>query len=66
MEIFINNKSYFTEDNKLLPLLESLHLFRPKGIAIAVNDTIVSKSEWSAFSIKENDKVMIIQATQGG
>lgn len=37
-----------------------------KGIAIAVNHSVVSKSDWSNTQLKENDNITIIKATQGG
>ena len=37
-----------------------------KGIAIAINQQVISKDRWSSYIINENDKVMIIKATQGG
>ena len=42
------------------------HLLDSKGIAIAVNQTVISKSEWSKTQLKENDNIAIIKATQGG
>tara|TARA_B100000809_G_scaffold119529_1_gene117777 strand:+ start:9134 stop:9337 length:204 start_codon:yes stop_codon:yes gene_type:complete len=37
-----------------------------KGIAIALNHTVISKSEWNNVLLKENDSILIIKATQGG
>ncbi len=36
------------------------------GIAVAVNNTIVSKNLWESKTLSEHDHVLIIQATQGG
>ena len=36
------------------------------GIALAVNEKVVPKTEWEKFLLKENDKIIIIKATQGG
>ena len=36
------------------------------GIALAVNEKVVPKKEWEKFELKENDKVLLIKATQGG
>lgn len=38
----------------------------PKGLAIAVNNNIVPKTEWETFNLKENDNVVIIRAACGG
>lgn len=37
-----------------------------KGIAVAVNNTVRSKSDWERVFILPNDEVLIIKATQGG
>jgi sulfur carrier protein len=37
-----------------------------KGIAIAVNFTVIQKSDWGKTKLKENDNITIIKATQGG
>ncbi|MBZ0204027.1 MAG: sulfur carrier protein ThiS [Ignavibacteria bacterium] len=38
----------------------------PKGIAVALNDTILPKSKWSETILKENDRIEIVHAVQGG
>ena len=37
-----------------------------KGIAVAVNQTIVSKSDWPGCTLRHGDQVILIKATQGG
>ncbi|NRA11950.1 MAG: sulfur carrier protein ThiS [Crocinitomicaceae bacterium] len=50
----------------------SIHLLLQKvntsdnGIAIAINDTIVPKNNWKTQCLNQNDKLLIIKATQGG
>ena len=39
---------------------------KQNGIAVAINDTIVPKSEWARTNLKANDNLLIIKATQGG
>ncbi|WP_372754149.1 sulfur carrier protein ThiS [Mariniflexile sp.] len=36
------------------------------GIAVAINQQIISKSNWSAQKLQDGDTILIIQATQGG
>jgi sulfur carrier protein len=36
------------------------------GIAIAVNEQVISRRKWDEFIVQENDKILIIKATQGG
>jgi thiamine biosynthesis protein ThiS len=37
---------------------------KTKGIAIAINDTVIPKSNWNSHPLKETDTVLIIFATQ--
>lgn len=37
-----------------------------KGSAIAVNQKIISRSEWCNYQLQENDQVSLFQAIAGG
>lgn len=37
-----------------------------KGIAVALNSTIVPKQKWSDTVLNENDAIEIVHAVQGG
>jgi sulfur carrier protein len=37
-----------------------------KGVAIAVNNTVIPRTTWNVFQLNENDTITIIRATQGG
>ena len=39
---------------------------RQKGIAVAVNNSVIPRTEWAEHRLKQNDNVLIIKATQGG
>ena len=67
MNVIVNNKTETTElQEKLLSLLARLNLSEKQGIAVAVNNSVVSKTNWDNYELKENDKITIIRATQGG
>ena len=36
------------------------------GVAIAINNQIISKDSWDKHTLNQNDKVLLIKATQGG
>ncbi len=38
----------------------------PKGIAVALNETIIPKQKWESVLLNENDEVEIVHAVQGG
>jgi len=67
MTININKEpKTISADSCLLQLLESVKLIDQKGVAIAVNDQVITRSNWEQLQLKENDKITIIKATQGG
>jgi len=66
MEIKVNSQKKIVNDNCLLSLVKDLLGEKTSGIAIAVNETIIPKTLWHTTSLKENDAVLIIKATQGG
>jgi len=66
MEISLNNLKRSINSSSLFALLNEVLGEKTKGTAVAVNDTVVPKTEWEKYELKENDKVIIIKATQGG
>lgn len=68
MELKINNQLVqFNTD--ALSIQSMLDIYRPhkqKGIAVAVNQCVVSKDNWSDYLLTNNDDILIITATQGG
>ena len=67
MELIVNNKTENLQaGNKLSQMLLQLNLLDKRGIAVAVNNAVISKPDWEQFELKENDKITIIRPTQGG
>lgn len=67
MEVLINNQPIFVqEDTSLQSLLSSNNFTYKKGIAVAVNNKVVAKTNWNKYQIQQNDKITIIRASQGG
>lgn len=66
MQLVVNNKTGEYTHEYLSQLLQELALFTAKGIAVAVNNKVVPKSNWESFHLNENDTITIIRATQGG
>ena len=67
MEVIFNQQTIQLPD--AITLAEALALFgiqQPAGIAVAVNDDVIPKSEWSGCILSPSDEVFIIRATQGG
>lgn len=66
MKIWVNQNEYQSTSSNLLALLEELEKATKTGIAVAINNKIITKSAWAHTPIVENDKITIITATQGG
>lgn len=68
MKIKINNQFFeFTAAPTVKELIQ--HVFPSgdfAGMALAVNQTVIPKSQWDSLLIHENDQIDIIKATQGG
>ena len=67
MNIQVNDQPQtVAEAATLTDLLAALGHAGRKGIAVAVNDAVVARSAWPACRLAEGDRVLVIQATQGG
>lgn len=69
MEIILNNQAKSFIEYSSLTVQELLDIVMPekqKGVAVAIANNVIPKNEWNNTSIKQNDEVMIIKATQGG
>jgi sulfur carrier protein len=68
MIVYLNNEQFEFSNAKSISeiIANDLNLNNPKGVAIAVNQEVIPKSNWTNFLIKDNDRLTIIKATQGG
>lgn len=67
MKIYVNNELVSLPDE--ISNVEQLVLSGRYGkgaVAVALNDKIVRRSDWSATNLREMDRVMIINAAFGG
>lgn len=65
MNITINNKPTDTQAENLAQLAAELEL-PLKGVAVAINNKMIPRTDWEATALAENDKVVIIKAACGG
>jgi sulfur carrier protein len=67
IEVSINQKNYFLpEAGTLADVLPLLEIPQADGIAIAVNEEVIPRSEWGKRELRPRDRVFVIRATQGG
>lgn len=50
----------------LLALVRELGLADRKGVAIAVNGTVAPRTTWPERPLANGDRILVINATQGG
>lgn len=65
MKVSVNNKEVETDVTTLLQLTEKLTL-PVQGIAIAVNNRMVPRTEWANYALNEGISIVIIKAACGG
>ncbi|HEX9996953.1 MAG TPA: sulfur carrier protein ThiS [Abditibacterium sp.] len=65
MNISLNGTIVQTQAQTVAQLLESLQI-SPIGVAVAVNDQVVRRTQHAEFAVSEGDRVEIIRAVQGG
>lgn len=67
MKVLLNNNEYILEQTETLSdLVSKINLSDSKGIAFAVNEKVIVRDQWKSFTFKENDRILLIKAAQGG
>ena len=67
MDITVNNEPLQISDNCTISKLLQNHVQQKlEGIAVAVNQMVIPKSEWENTFIASGDTIILIKATQGG
>ena len=66
MNLLVNNEPKQFSGKNISELIHLLNIPTTNGIAFAVNEKVIPKNEWEKFQLKDNDKILIIKATQGG
>lgn len=55
-----------TDEATLIDFLQTVNLHDSRGLAVAVNQKVITKTNWSTHLLKDQDDLMVIKATQGG
>ena len=67
MNITINEKNYELKDGSTIAdALKKAQIENQFGIAVAVNNVVVPKTEWEKYIVQNNDNILIINAIFGG
>lgn len=65
MQVLVNNTLTATEAVNVAELAEQLSL-PERGVALAVNQRIIQRTEWRNTVLMPNDNITIIKAAFGG
>lgn len=65
MKVNINKKPAETSATTVQQLAEELNL-PAKGVAVAINNTMVPRTEWENTALKEGADIVIVKAFCGG
>ncbi len=67
MEVTVNQQSHtISETCSVEELVLNVLNRQSKGLAVAVNQMIVPKSNWENQRLNSGDQIVVITATQGG
>lgn len=66
MEIRVNGKVTEVEAGASLETVIIGMELPERGVAVAVNNRMIPRTEWVGMELKENDNVLIIKAACGG
>jgi len=67
MEISVNQEPHLVSDHcSVQELIDNLLPQRQTGLAVAVNNLLVPRQNWRIHTLQPSDKVIVINATQGG
>ena len=65
--VYVNDKPRaLAAATTVLALLRELGLAGRKGVAVAVNGVVVPRGDWPSRALATEDRLLVIQATQGG
>lgn len=65
MKLKVNDQEVETGAINLLELSQELEL-PPAGVAVAVNQRMIPRTEWKVFTLNDGDNILIIKAVCGG
>lgn len=64
--LLLNGVSTSVEDGALLSDIVALLTDAPSGVAVAVDDAVVPRSEWATTAVSGGARVEVLTAVQGG
>jgi len=66
LKVVVNNKEIeISEESNVNDLISEMNMPN-RGIAVAINNEVVPKDNWSTIKLEKEMRVTLIKATQGG
>lgn len=66
MKIKVNNQDIDVTDGMTVAELADMQDLPDRGVAVAINDRIVRRGDWSNHVLNDGDDVTVITAAYGG
>ena len=66
MRLTVNGREHTDEDGVSVAALVDRLARRRRGVAVAVNGTVVPRSTWETSRLADGDAVEVLTAAQGG
>ena len=67
MNVFLNDETREVNGESTVgSLLDEIELNDLAGWAVAVNERVIARDEATDYELSEGDRVILVQATQGG
>lgn len=64
--VTINGEACQLTDDATVDALVEERAPSRRGVAVAVNETVVPRSTWAATRVREGDRIELLRASQGG
>ncbi|MEI8410854.1 MULTISPECIES: sulfur carrier protein ThiS [unclassified Kribbella] len=65
-DVWVNGKATSIPPNRSVADLVRQYSDRQTGIAVAVNQSVLTRDEWAGTMLADGDRVEIVSAVQGG
>lgn len=66
MNVILNGKEFLLDKKISLNDFLIIHNINTNNIVVEINGSIITKSLWDQYVLKENDKIEIVTAVGGG
>jgi|TARA_B100000900_G_C20600384_1_gene725269 thiamine biosynthesis protein ThiS len=66
MNVILNGKEFLLDKKISLNNFLIIHNINTNNIVVEINGSIITKSLWDQYVLKENDKIEIVTAVGGG